>query len=80
VAGGSPTHNGLSSTDDFDVRKQYSYFSFIIINCVEFHPTYIYIHIDLFKVVSDAGEDPTNPAHTRNSRGAGGISDEGGHR
>jgi hypothetical protein len=40
----------------------------------------IYIHIDLLKVVSDAGEAPTNPTHTSNSRGAGGISDEGGPR
>jgi hypothetical protein len=40
----------------------------------------IYIHIHLLKVVSDAGEAPTNPAHTSNSREAGGISVEGGHR
>jgi hypothetical protein len=38
----------------------------------------IYIHIDLLKVISDAGEAPTNPAHKSNSRGAGGISAEGG--
>jgi hypothetical protein len=38
----------------------------------------IYIHIDLLKVVSDAGEAPTNPAHKSNSRGAGGIPAEGG--
>jgi hypothetical protein len=40
----------------------------------------IYIHIDLLKVVSDAGEAPTNPAYTNNSRGVGGISDEEGHQ
>jgi hypothetical protein len=33
----------------------------------------IYIHIDLLKVVCDAGEAPTNPAPKSNSRGAGGI-------
>jgi hypothetical protein len=38
----------------------------------------IYIHIDLLKVVTDAGEAPTNPAHKSNSRGAGGIPAEGG--
>jgi hypothetical protein len=38
----------------------------------------IYIHIDLLKVVCDAGEAPTNPAHKSNSRGAGGIPAEGG--
>jgi hypothetical protein len=40
----------------------------------------IYIHIDLLKVVSDAGEAPTNPTHKSNSRGASGIPAEGGHR
>jgi hypothetical protein len=38
----------------------------------------IYIHIDLLKVVSDAGEAPTNPAHKSYSRGVGGIPAEGG--
>jgi hypothetical protein len=33
----------------------------------------IYIHIDLLKVVCDAGEAPTNPAPKSNSRGAGRI-------
>jgi hypothetical protein len=37
----------------------------------------IYIYIDLLKVVSDAGESPTNPAHKSNSRGADGIPAEG---
>jgi hypothetical protein len=37
----------------------------------------IKIHIDLLKVVSDAGEAPTNPAYKSNSRGAGGIPAEG---
>jgi hypothetical protein len=40
----------------------------------------IYIHIYLLKVVSDAGEAPTNPTHTSNLRGAGEISVEGGYR
>jgi hypothetical protein len=73
------TSERRARSSDFDVRKQYSQFSFIIINCVEFHPTYIYIHIDLLKVVSDAGEATTNPAHKSNSRGAGGIPAEGGY-
>jgi hypothetical protein len=38
----------------------------------------IFIHIDLLKVVCDAGEAPINPAHKSNSRGAGGVSAEGG--
>jgi hypothetical protein len=38
----------------------------------------IYIHINLLKVVCDAGEAPTNPAHKSNLRGAGGIPTEGG--
>jgi hypothetical protein len=63
------------------VRKQYSQFSFITINYVEFHPTYIYIHIDLLlkddRLVREA---PTNPTHTSNPSGLGKISDEGGHR
>jgi hypothetical protein len=33
----------------------------------------IYIHIDLLKVVSDAGEAPTNPASKSNSIGDSGI-------
>jgi hypothetical protein len=33
----------------------------------------IYIHIDLLKVVCDAGEAPTNPAYKNNSRGAAGF-------
>ena len=33
------------NANQFDVRKQYSHFYFITINCVEFHSTYIYISI-----------------------------------
>jgi hypothetical protein len=49
--------------------------SSIVLSFIQF----IYIHIDLLKVVSDAGEAPTNPAHKSNSRGAGRIPAEGGH-
>jgi hypothetical protein len=71
------TSERRARSSDFDIRKQYSQFSFIINNCVEFIQL-IYIHIDLLKVVSDAGEAPTNLAHKSNSRGAGGIPAEGG--
>jgi hypothetical protein len=54
--------------------------SLIVLSFIQLIYIYIYIHIDLLKVVSDAGEAPTNPAHTSNSRGASGISDEGGPR
>ena len=41
----------------------------------------IYIHIDLLlKDACHAGEAPTRPAHTSNSRGIGGIPIEGGPR
>jgi hypothetical protein len=40
----------------------------------------IYIYIDLLKLVSDAGEAPTNLVHKSNSRGADEIPVEGGHR
>jgi hypothetical protein len=36
--------------------------SSIVLSFIQF----IYIHIDLLKVVSDAGEAPTNPAHKSN--------------
>jgi hypothetical protein len=45
------TNEQRARSSNFDVRKEYSHFSFIIINCVEFHPTYIYIHIVFLKLL-----------------------------
>jgi len=41
----SLTSERKADTNILEVRKQYSQFYFITINCVEFHSTYIYISI-----------------------------------
>ena len=53
------------------VRKQYSQYYFITINCVEIHS---YILTPFFKLDrTDAGRAPTNGTRVSNSRGVGGI-------
>jgi hypothetical protein len=66
------TSERRAHSTDFDVRKKDSQF-FLLSSIVLSFIQLIYIHIDLLKVVSDTGEAPTNPAHTSNSRGAGGM-------
>ena len=54
-----------------EVRKQYSQFYFITINCVEFHS---YILTPFFKLdPTDAGRSPTKGSRTSNSREIGEI-------
>jgi hypothetical protein len=76
-------HGASKIIDTFETYQMYvnNINSFLLLSSIVLSfIQLIYIHIDLLKVVSDAEEAPTNPAHTSNSRGAGRISAQGGHR